>query len=39
MLMELLKSIVEYFYLWLYSPWGTWLLFQFLNPYKVGMTP
>jgi hypothetical protein len=26
-------------YLWLYSPCGTWTLFQFLNLYTVGRTP
>jgi hypothetical protein len=26
-------------YLWLYSPCGQWLLFQFFNPYTVGRTP
>jgi hypothetical protein len=26
-------------YLWLYSPYGPWPLFQFLNLYKVGRTP
>jgi hypothetical protein len=25
--------------LWLYSPFGPWPLFQFLNPYTVGRTP
>jgi hypothetical protein len=24
---------------WLYSPYGPWPLFQFLNPYTVGRTP
>jgi hypothetical protein len=26
-------------YLWIYSPYGYWLLFQFLNPYINGRTP
>jgi hypothetical protein len=28
-----------FIYLWLYSPCGSWLLFQFLNLYTVGRTP